>query len=75
LREKQQAFNIGEPFKMVMELHELFDLRGDVWFRKGDYFYTLEQVQKIVREVLRTEPERAQRILDDFSPSGKPAYK
>ena len=60
---------------MVMELHELFDLKGDVCFRKGDYFYTLEQVQKIVREVLRTEPERAQRILDDFSPSGKPAYK
>ncbi|AIF83008.1 hypothetical protein NTE_00932 [Candidatus Nitrososphaera evergladensis SR1] len=59
-----------------MELHELFGLKGDdVWFRKGDYFYTLEQVQKIIREVLRTEPERAQRILDKFVPSDKPVYK
>jgi hypothetical protein len=58
-----------------MELHELFNLKGEVWFRKGDYFYTLEQVQKIVREVLRTEPMRAQRILDEFAPSEKPAYE
>lgn len=58
-----------------MELHELFNLKGEVWFRKGDYFYTLEQVQMIVREVLRTKPMRAQRILDEFVSSEKPAYK
>jgi hypothetical protein len=58
-----------------LELHELFDLKGDLWFRKGDYFYNLEQVQKIVREMLRTEPGRAQRLLNDFSPSDRPTYK
>ena len=49
-----------------MELHELFSLEGDIWFKKGDYYYNLGQVQTIMREVLRTQPGNAQSILDGF---------
>lgn len=56
-----------------MELHELFNLQGEAWFKKGDKYYSAKQMQKIMREVLRVEPERAQEFFDEFKPSKKPA--
>jgi hypothetical protein len=49
-----------------VEVHELFNLKGDIWFKKGDYYYNLDQVQTIMREVLRAQPQNAQKILDSF---------
>jgi hypothetical protein len=57
-----------------MQLHELFSLDGNVWFKKGNYYYTLGQVQTIMRDVLRAQPENAERILQDFKRSDKPNY-
>jgi len=57
----------------LMELHELFNLQGEAWFKKGDKYYSAKQMQKIMREVLRVEPERAQEFFDEFKPSKKPA--
>jgi hypothetical protein len=50
----------------LVEVHELFNLKGDVWFRKDDYYYNLDQVQTIMREVIRAQPQNAQKILDSF---------
>ena len=50
-----------------VEVHELFNLKGDLWFKKGDYYYNLDQVQTIMREVLRAQPQNAQKILDSFA--------
>lgn len=58
-----------------MEVHELFNLKGDIWFKKGDYYYNLEQVQTIMREVLRAQPQNAQSILDTFVQTRKPGRK
>lgn len=55
-----------------MELRELFSLKGDVWFKNGDYYYTLEQVQRLMRDVLRAQPENAQAIFDGFVRVKKP---
>lgn len=55
-----------------MEVHELFSLKGDIWFKKGDYYYNLDQVQTIMREVLRAQPQNAQKILDSFTRVEKP---
>lgn len=57
-----------------MQLHELFSLDENVWFKKGNYYYTSGQVQTIMREVLRAQPENAEKILQDFKQSDKPDY-
>lgn len=56
-----------------MELHELFNIEGEVWFKKGGNYYSAKQVQKIMREVLRVEPEHAQEFFDEFKVSKKPS--
>jgi len=58
-----------------MQMYELFSIKGEMWFCKGNYYYTLEQVQRIIVEKLRAEPERAQDFLDEFIPCDKPKYK
>jgi hypothetical protein len=55
-----------------MELHELFNLKEEVWFRKGDKYYSAKQMQKIMREVLHSEPEHAQEFFDGFKVTKKP---
>lgn len=55
----------------TVEVHELFNLKGDIWFKKGDYYYSLDQVQTIMREVLRAQPQNAQKILDSFTRAEK----
>lgn len=50
----------------AVEVHELFNLKGDIWFKKDDYYYSLDQVQTIMREVLRAQPHNAQKILGGF---------
>lgn len=59
---------------LAMKLYDLYALTGDVWFKKGSYFYTLGQVQTIMREVLRTQPENAEKIFMNFKLSKKPGY-
>lgn len=55
-----------------MELHELFNLKGETWFKKGDKYYSAKQMQRIMREVLRVEPEHAQEFFDEFKVSKRP---
>jgi hypothetical protein len=55
-----------------MELHELFNLKGEVWFKKNGKYYSAKQVQKIMREILHSEPEHAQEFFDGFKVSKKP---
>lgn len=50
-------------------------MKGVVWFKKGDYYYTLEQVQRLMRDVLRAQPENAQTIFDGFVRVNKPRGK
>lgn len=58
-----------------MDVHELFNLKGDIWFKKGEYYYNLKQVQTIMREVLRAQPQNAQKILDSFVRIERPGRK
>jgi hypothetical protein len=58
-----------------MQMHELFNMKGELWFCRGKYHYTLAQVQRIIIEKLRADPERAQDFLDEFIPCEKPKYK
>lgn len=56
-----------------VKLHELFSLSGDdMWFCRGGHFYSVEQVQKIMREVLHVEPAHAQEFFDEFEPCDRP---
>lgn len=56
-----------------MQLYELFSLEGTVWFKKGGYYYTLEQV--IRREVIRAQPQNAENIFQEFKEcSNPPSY-
>lgn len=55
-----------------MELHNLFSLESEAWFKKGDKYYSAKQMQKIMREVLRVDPEHAQEFFDGFKQSKKP---
>ncbi|MEO9296264.1 MAG: hypothetical protein ABI347_11795 [Nitrososphaera sp.] len=55
-----------------MQLYELFSLQGTVWFKKGSYYYTLEQVQMIMREVIRVQPQNAESIFQEFRQCSKP---
>ena len=50
-------------------------MKGVVWFKKGDYYYTLEQVQRLMRDVLRAQPENAQAIFNGFVRVNKPRGK
>jgi hypothetical protein len=50
-------------------------MKGVAWFKKGDYYYTLEEVQRLMRDVLRAQPENAQAILDGFIRVDKPRGK
>ena len=58
-----------------MELHDLFSMEGETWFKKGDKYYSAKQMQKIMREVLRVDPEHAQEFFDGFKPSKKPSFR
>jgi hypothetical protein len=49
-----------------MKLHELFSATGEIWFKKGNYYYTLGQVQTIMRDTVRAQPENADRIFQEF---------
>jgi hypothetical protein len=51
---------------MQMQLHELFSATGEIWFKKGSYYYTLGQVQTIMRDAIRTQPENAETIFQGF---------
>jgi hypothetical protein len=64
---------VGNP-TYLMELHELFNLKGEVWFKKEDKYYSAKQMQNIMREILRVEPERAQAFFDEYKVSKKPAH-
>ncbi|WP_415282323.1 hypothetical protein [Candidatus Nitrososphaera sp. FF02] len=56
-----------------MELHDLFSLECEAWFKKDDKYYSAKQMQKIMREVLRVDPGHAQEFFDGFKPSKKPS--
>ena len=46
-----------------------------MWFKKGGYYYTLEQVQVIMREVIRAQPQNAENIFQEFKEcSNPPSY-
>lgn len=49
-----------------LRLHELFSTTGEIWFKKGNYYYTLGQVQTIMRDTVRAQPENAERIFQEF---------
>lgn len=50
-----------------MQLHELFSITDEIWFKKGSYYYTLGQVQTIMRDTVRAQPEKAERIFREFN--------
>lgn len=60
----------------IMQLHELFSATGEIWFKKGNYYYTLGQVQIIMRDTVRAQPENANKIFQEFEIcKNPPKYK
>jgi hypothetical protein len=49
-----------------MQLHELFSATGEIWFKRNNYYYTLSQIQLIMRDVIRVQPNNADKIFHEF---------
>jgi hypothetical protein len=49
-----------------MQLHELFSATGEVWFKRDNHYYSLIQVQTIMRDTMRTQPKNAAKIFQRF---------